>query len=103
MDFNISHFIGSWEMTAGRWEKTIEIPYCGPCISLSMEVRWNVPTCLRYRNPEVLKDGRLIAGIIEEEGTPGEPGWVWYFYLTEPVEGSVTWKIETIDVCQKVS
>lgn len=97
-----------WETTPGHWEQRYVIPRNWPCTdcyfhtSFMATVYWDRPTCIRYQNPELLKDGRVIASVVEQEGTPGEPGWVWRFYVTEPVEGDVTWKVETTD-CPKVS
>lgn len=107
MDFNLN-YVSSWETSPGIYSQEMVIPHLTWPIpdnvsfqtAFMAEVRWNIPTCLRYSNTTLLKNGRVIASAIEEEGAPGEPGWVWRFYVTEPVEGEVTWRVETRD-CAK--
>lgn len=100
----------SWASCAGVWEEHYVIPvmiwpkppYITFQTSFMAEFSTIIPTCLRFHNPYLLKDGRTITGTIEEDGEPGEPGWHWRFYVTEPVEGPVIWHVETTD-CPKVA
>lgn len=101
MDFNFN-YLHHWETDPGSYSQEIFLPHSDLLPAFRTEIYWVTPTCIRYFNPTLLKDGRQITAVVEEEGTPGEPGWVWRFYVTEPVEGLVTWKVETRD-CPKVS
>jgi hypothetical protein len=62
-----------------------------------MHAWWDRPTCIRYSDPFVLKDGRIIRGVVEQGGTPGEPGWSWMFYVTEYVDGPIEVHVTTTD------
>ena len=64
---------------------------------------WNKPTCIRYLNPIALQNGLVLHSQIKETGTPGLAGWVWKFYVTDDVTGPIEFKIETRDICPKVS
>ena len=95
--------VQNWTNTVGEWVEKYTIPdhrnlfpkMTGFYTAFMAQAVWHIPTCLRYFNPQLLKDGRIIASIVEEEGTPGEPGWVWKFFVTEEVLGDVEWRVET--------
>lgn len=104
------NYMPTWYTSPGVYIETMVIPHLvwpkpdnvSFQTAFEASVHWSIPTCLRYSNPVLLKDGREISAVVEETGTPGEPGWVWRFYITEPVKGEVIWKVETKD-CPKVS
>jgi hypothetical protein len=66
------------------------------------QYKTKVPTCLRFRDPKVVHDGREIPSHVMETGTPGEPDWEWTFKTDELFTGPFIWKVKTIDVCPKV-
>jgi hypothetical protein len=105
--------VDSWWNTPGEWIVPSEVPVgwtpfqdqcrkATTCTSFMAQVYMKVPTCLRFLDPKVIKDGREIPGHISETGTPGEPGWQWTFQPDEFFTGSFIWKVKTIDVCPKV-
>lgn len=99
-----------WYNSPGEWSIPIDIPaliWPAPLAlqfqtSFMAEARWSYPTCIRYHDATLLKDGRVIASVIENDGTPGEPDWVWRFYTTEPVSGHAEWRIR-VTGCANVS
>jgi hypothetical protein len=103
-----------WYNAPGDWELSEEIKgpallafldNCGPgtnCHSFIAEYKTHLPTCLRFLDPKVIKDGREIPGHVVETGTPGEPDWEWQFQTDEIFTGPFIWKVTTIDVCPKV-
>ena len=106
----------SWYDTPGKWvvpDVIYPAPnFCNPppsasgwCAVLAAQVFHRDSSrldCLRYENPHVTHEGRIIAGIVEETGMPGEPGWTWLFRTTEFFSGAFEWHVTTIDVCPKV-
>jgi hypothetical protein len=103
----------NWSTTPGEWTVPYEVPAewasfmdqcrkATACTSFMAQVQMKVPTCLRFLDPKVIKDGREILGHVSETGTPGEPDWEWGFQTDELFVGSFTWKVKTIDVCPKV-
>jgi hypothetical protein len=105
--------VDSWWNTPGEWIVPSEVPTewapfwdecrkAVTCTSFMAQVYMKVPTCLRFLDPMVIKDGREITGHISETGTPGEPDWEWTFQTDEFFVGSFIWKVKTIDVCPKV-
>lgn len=101
-----------WVDTPGEYvfqENISEMGWCrarqdaGECTFMTISILHNIPTCIRYLNPHVIKDGHEIPSHVDETGTPGEPGWSWSFQTDEIFYGAFEWRITVIDVCPKVA
>lgn len=71
------------------------------CVGVEFQAKWNEPSCFRYEDVFITKDGKVVPATVTETGTPGQPGWIWT-YDSEPFEGNFEFHIKTIDVCPKV-
>ena len=105
-------FDDRWYTTPGEWvvRGYLEPPwwydicpsYVNKCASFMAQATSNKPLCVRYEDPFIRKDGRIIPSKVTEVGTFGEPGWSWTFETTELFTGLFEFHVKTIDMCPRV-